>query len=362
MPLHRCFILALILTFLAVLYYGYYSYSIGDYMLYSLSAVNKLYPENFLRDAYVQTYNDFHPTFTWILYRLMAITSELVGPFIIFIISKFLIFFGIILLAQRFIKKNILYIFFIIFLFPFIYFGLAHSYFGSSFPFPVPRAMSWGLYFMGFHFFLSKKYTQASIWWGLSSLFHAQFIFFTFPLLVLGTIFFNPYKKFCKKNIYPFIVFSIIPLPEVISILRNIPFQIDMANKDYYFYFVEKLFSPNFNPKYYLLQRGDLFMLLNLPLLVYWQRVMAIGESARMVIMAIALIFVGTIICIFFTSIVFVKSIMWLWYPGFTPFVTLLSVIFLIAATSEGWKIEKKNYFFIGVDILFIYAFLSYHS
>ena len=354
----RCIVLALVLTFISILYYGYYSYSIGDYMIYSLGAVNKLHPENFIKDSYIQTYDDYHPVFSALLYYSMLIFSEKVAPFIIFIFSKFLIFFGIILVAKRFIKDNTLYLFVLIFLFPFIYFGLANSSFGYNFPFPVPRTIGWGLFFIGFHFFLSKKYFVTSIFWGFAAFVHAQFIFLTFPLLILATIFFNPFKRLNYKNIYPIVAILLISLPQLILIQKNMPFQSTMSEKDYYFFFVEKLFYPNFNPKFFLTMRGDIFVFLCLPIFVYWKKIQAYGEAAKIWLMSMIFIFAGTLVCIFFTEVVFIKIIMLMWYPGFTPFITLSSIIFLIAVASDEWAMKKKNYFFIVLDVACIYMYI----
>src|SRR3989344_4883431 len=359
----RSVILALVLTLASVLYYGYQSYGEGDYLLYSMPTVKALHQENFIRDAYVQSMSDMHPTFSKALQVLFSHGLEIAGPFILFLLSKFLLFLGIILLARRLIAGKVLYIFFIIFLFPFINFGLANSTLTTHFPFVVPRMMSWGFFLLGFNYFLSKKYFTASLFWGFASLFHLQFLFLTLPMLFVGVIFFHPAFSAKKKLIHLFFsgfILCAIALAEIISVYRNSPFEGGISNKDFFDFYVNHMFFSNMDPANFLFYRLGLFLLLILPLF-FWKRLPGDYETKKIWMSAIWVIIIGTVIYCISVKYFFIKSILLMWYPGFTPFVTLTSVIFLISIITKNWKsIFFEKAFSHMLEIIFVYAYILF--
>lgn len=332
-------------------------------MFYSASAVKSLHPGNFVKDSFMQAVTDVHPTFTWVLEKFFIYNLEIIGPFIVFLLSKFLIFFGIMLLARRMIREKFLYIFFIIFLFPYINYGITNSTLTINFPFAVPRMMSWGFFLVGFDFYLSKKYYFASVLWGLASLFHLQFFFLTFPLLLTGLFFFSAIHN-KKKNflllLLPVIIQCGIAMVEIVSVYSRAPFGGGISNKDFYYFYIEKLFTSNFDPGYFLIYRLGIFLLLILPLFIWW-RSSSENDGERMWKISTYTVIIGVVAYIIFVRIYFVKFIMLMWYPGLTQLITLTSVIFLISYVTRGWeKIFSGNTMLRVSEILFVYLVCIY--
>lgn len=354
----RCAVLALALTLISILYYGYYSYSNCDYFYYCLPAVSQLHPQNFANDAFVQSMGDYHPVFTFILNFLYKNNIEIISVFILFVLAKFFIYFSILLLARKVIHEKWLVFFSLIFLFTFVSFGLANSTLTANFPCLVPRMMGWGLFLAGFNVFISKKYIATSVLWGLATLIHIHFIFLAFPMLCAGLIFFSIKEKFFAR-LYPLVIFLCFAIPVLIFIAFHSPFRGTISNQEYIYYFLQNLGSSNYWPHFYLYYRGDIFLLLCLPLVLYWKKIVVDAEIKKMWLLCIIFITTGTIFSIVTTEFFFNRYVLFMWFPGFTPFITLTSIVFYIGYITNRWDISTANNIPKKIlDALFLYSFV----
>src|SRR3989339_1361927 len=167
-PMHRSILLAFALLFFSILLYGYGREFYDNFSWYSLPALFHTYPENFRNDALSSFLIDRHPVYTFFLEQIFKTAYQGFWLFLFFAISKFLLFFGIIRIANTILSEKFLFIMSGIFLFPGIEFNLQYGGNENSFAMATPRLIATGFFLLGFSLLLERKKIFAAILFGVS--------------------------------------------------------------------------------------------------------------------------------------------------------------------------------------------------
>ncbi|KKQ55542.1 MAG: hypothetical protein US74_C0028G0001 [Parcubacteria group bacterium GW2011_GWA2_38_13] len=335
-PMHRSILLAFALLFFSILLYGYGREFYDNFSWYSLPALFHTYPENFRNDALSSFLTDRHPVYTFFLEQIFKTAHQGFWLFLFFTISKFLLFLGIIRIANTILSEKFLFIMSGIFLFPGIEFNLQYGGNENSFAMATPRLIATGFFLLGFSLLLERKKIFAAILFGVSSLIHMHFTFLCLPVVILSecTAIYNSKKISYKNLISPFVYFTI-SLPIIINsfLLSKILFdRMDLIKEVY----IDTVTYYHFEPNFFLKTRSLLFLIFLIPFLFY-KKILLEKEKKMLWYFTVLIILVGTVICIIFTYIFIHPFPIFIWYGGHTSFVSLTSFIFILAIIESGW-------------------------
>lgn len=358
-PVYRSAILASILLVCSIALYGYGRMIFDDFSYASLPATYRTYPENFKNDPIFDYNIDRYPAYTLLLEQIYKTQHEEFWLFIFFLISKFIIFLGIIRVANLIIHEKFLILVSGIFLLSGVELGLQYGWIGVSATMAVPRLIGWGFFLLGFECIMMSKKMLAAIFFGISSLIHIHFVFFAFPILILNEVISIYHKKtFSYKNFIHFFLYLLLSAPNIIHAfsISNVLFANKELVKEIY---VDTLSYFHFQPQFFLVSRGLLFLILLIPFF-YYKKIPLDNQKKKLWYSTVFFIIFGTIISIFLTIPYFNPLAIYLWYGGFTSFISLTSYIFFIFLATSKWESVTKTKKIIILSWIYISALIPF--